>query len=73
MKEMNPVSWVAFVLVIVGGLNWGLVGLFKYNLVDKIFGVDSGLARVVYALVGLATLVLLGMVAMSKSAKSPAA
>ncbi len=51
---MNPVDYLAWVLIVVGGLNWGLVGAFKYNLVDKIFGVDSTLSRVVYVLVGLA-------------------
>jgi uncharacterized membrane protein YuzA (DUF378 family) len=44
----------AYLLLVVGGLNWGLVGFFKYNLVDKIFGAGSGAARVVYAVVGLA-------------------
>ncbi|HSW37552.1 MAG TPA: DUF378 domain-containing protein [Candidatus Saccharimonadales bacterium] len=52
--KWNVLDKVGFLLLVVGGLNWGLVGFFKYNLVDKIFGVDSGLARVVYALVGLA-------------------
>lgn len=47
---------VSYTLLVIGGLNWGLVGFFKYNLVDKIFGVGSGAARVVYAVVGLAAL-----------------
>ena len=47
---------VGFTLLVIGGLNWGLVGFFKYNLVDKIFGAGSGAARVVYAIVGLAAL-----------------
>lgn len=53
---MNPVSWIAVILVIIGGLNWGLVGFFKYDLVAAIFGDMSGLSRIVYALVGLAAL-----------------
>lgn len=40
-------------LVVVGGLNWGLVGIFKFDLVATIFGDMSALSRVVYALVGL--------------------
>jgi uncharacterized membrane protein YuzA (DUF378 family) len=44
---------VAFVLLVVGGLNWGLVGLFGYNAVDSLLGVGSSLAKVVYVLVGL--------------------
>ena len=53
---MKYVGSVALVLVIIGGLNWGLVGFFDYNLVDSIFGVGSALARVIYAVVGLATI-----------------
>ena len=51
---MRTVTLVAVVLLIVGGLNWGLVGAFDYNLVDALFGVDSVLSRIVYVLVGLA-------------------
>jgi uncharacterized membrane protein YuzA (DUF378 family) len=52
--KLNAIDWVAMVLVIVGGLNWGLVGAFKFNLVDTIFGEGSALARIVYVVVGLA-------------------
>jgi hypothetical protein len=52
--KMNTLDYVAWVLIVVGGLNWGLVGAFDYNLVDSLFGVDSTLAAVVYILVGLA-------------------
>jgi hypothetical protein len=51
--KFNAIDWLALVLVIVGGLNWGLVGLFKYNLVDSIFGEASVLSRIIYVLVGL--------------------
>ncbi len=54
MKTWNVFDKIGFTLLVIGGLNWGLVGFFKYNLVDKIFGVGSGAARVVYAIVGLA-------------------
>lgn len=50
----NTTDWIALVLVIVGGLNWGLVGLFKFDLVATIFGPMSILSRVVYTLVGIA-------------------
>ncbi len=53
---MKALSTTALVLVIIGGLNWGLVGLFDYNLVDSLFGEGSALARTVYVLVGLAAL-----------------
>ena len=51
--EKNTLDWIALVLVIIGGLNWGLVGLFSFNLVDAILGGIPILARIVYVLVGL--------------------
>ena len=51
--NMKMINIVALVLVIVGSLNWGLVGLFNFDLVAAIFGDMSGLSRTVYALVGL--------------------
>ncbi|KKH48974.1 hypothetical protein EO95_07975 [Methanosarcina sp. 1.H.T.1A.1] len=56
MAVRNPVDLIALILVIVGGLNWGLVGLFDFNLVDTIFGAGSTLSRIVYMIVGLAAL-----------------
>ena len=53
---MSILDWIAFVLVIVGGLNWGLVGLFSFDLVAAIFGGMSIISRIVYVLVGLAAL-----------------
>lgn len=55
MKK-NTIDWIALILVIVGGLNWGLVGLLKFDLVATIFGAMSGVSRIVYSLVGLAAL-----------------
>jgi len=57
MKNVTHI--VAFVLVIVGALNWGLVGLFDFNLVDAVFGAVSWLERLIYVLVGVAAVVLL--------------
>lgn len=57
MKKMSAIDWIAIVLVIIGGLNWGLVGFFKYDLVAGIFGgSEAVIARIIYALVGLAAL-----------------
>ena len=53
---MNALDWAATVLMIVGGLNWGLVGVFDYNLVAALFGDQTPLTRLVYALVGFAAL-----------------
>lgn len=56
MNKLNGMDWVAIILVIVGGLNWGLVGILKFDLVAAIFGDMSMLARIVYSLVGLSAL-----------------
>ena len=50
----NTLDWIALILVVVGGLNWGLVGLLKFDLVAAIFGDMSIVARIVYTVVGLA-------------------
>jgi uncharacterized membrane protein YuzA (DUF378 family) len=50
---MKSLHLITLVLVIVGGLNWGLVGLANWNLVAALFGADSALSRLVYVLVGL--------------------
>ena len=50
---MKFINILTLILVIVGGLNWGLVGLFSFDLVAALFGAGSGLARIVYVLVGL--------------------
>lgn len=57
----NPLKiwdWIAIVLVVVGGLNWGLVGLLDTDLVALLFGAMSTLSRIVYVLVGLAAVYL---------------
>jgi uncharacterized protein len=57
MERRNGLDWLAWTLTIVGGLNWGLVGLFQFDLVAAIFGgQDALLARIVYTLVGLSAL-----------------
>jgi uncharacterized membrane protein YuzA (DUF378 family) len=53
MSKLNPVDWIAMILLIVGGLNWGLVGFFNFDLVASIFGSMSAISRIVYSLVGL--------------------
>ena len=55
-KNMPTLNVIALVLLIIGGLNWGLVGLLDLDLVANIFGAGSTLARVVYGLVGVAAL-----------------
>ncbi len=53
---MHYLTKLALWLVIIGGLNWGLVGAFGLNLVGLIFGDMSILARIVYILVGLSAI-----------------
>lgn len=53
---MKPIALVALILVIVGGLNWGLVAAFNFDLVATVFGAGSVLAKVVYGLVGLSAI-----------------
>ena len=63
MKKLSALDWIALILIIIGGLNWGLVGAFKFDLVAAIFGTLTAVARIVYILVGLSaiyTLLLLG-------------
>jgi uncharacterized membrane protein YuzA (DUF378 family) len=52
--SLNPIAWLALVLMIVGSINWGLVGVANFDLVAALFGPGSMLSRIVYALVGLA-------------------
>ena len=49
-----------YALVIIGGINWGLVGAFEWDLVAAIFGDMSAVSRLVYVLVGLSALYMLG-------------
>lgn len=47
---------IAMILLVVGGLNWGLVGAFQLDLVATIFGEGSGISNIVYILVGLSAI-----------------
>lgn len=53
---MKIVDKIALVLIIIGAVNWGLVGIFNFNLVDAIFGTMSVISRIIYALVGISGL-----------------
>ena len=54
--KMNALDWTALALLIVGGINWGLIGLINYDLVAGLFGTQSAVSRVVYVMVGLSAL-----------------
>lgn len=53
---MKALHYVCFALIVIGGLNWGLVGAFDFNLVEKILGSMPAIERAVYVLVGLAAI-----------------
>lgn len=54
--DRTPLDRLALVLVIIGALNWLMVGLFDYNLVAGLFGIGSFITRTIYSIVGLAGL-----------------
>ncbi len=56
MKGMKTLDIVVWTLLAIGGLNWGLIGFFEFDLVAAIFGPMTAASRIVYALVGLAAL-----------------
>ena len=53
---MKVIDTIALILVIIGAINWGLVGLFEFNLVDTLFGSLSVISRIIYILVGISGL-----------------
>jgi uncharacterized membrane protein YuzA (DUF378 family) len=53
MKKLTALDWTALVLLIVGGLNWLLIGIFNFDLVGKIFGDMSWFSRLIYIIVGM--------------------
>ena len=58
MKTLSTLDWTALALLAVGGINWGLISLFDFNLVAAIFGDATLLARVIYGIVGVTAIYL---------------
>lgn len=56
MGKLNVLDWIALILLVIGGLNWGLVGVFKFDLVKAIFGDMTIVSRIIYIVVGIAAL-----------------
>jgi len=67
MKKLNIFDRIAFILVIIGGLNWGAVGIFHLDLVGRIFGDMSMLSRVIFGLVGISAIYLVFFACRCKS------
>jgi uncharacterized protein len=59
MNSLKVLDWVSLVLVIIGGLNWGLVGIFQFDLVVFLLGSIPVLVNIVYVLVALAAIYML--------------
>jgi uncharacterized membrane protein YuzA (DUF378 family) len=71
---MKTMQLVALVLVVVGAVNWGLVGVAQFDLVAALLGgSDAALARMVYTLVGVAGVVLAATTALSEATARPIA
>lgn len=56
---MNVILKIAEILVLIGALNWGLVGLFRTDLVEKLFGEMTPLAKIIYILIGVSAIILI--------------
>lgn len=69
--EMNALDKLAYTLVVIGGLNWGLIGFFDRELVEDILNLSSGVSRTVYAIIGLAAVYMLVKMFMMMSEKKP--
>ena len=59
--KSNGLDYTALVITVIGALNWGLIGLFRFNLVSFLFGDMSWISRIVYILVGICGLYLLSL------------
>jgi uncharacterized membrane protein YuzA (DUF378 family) len=70
---MEWVELIASILLAIGGLNWGLIGVAGFNLVETIFGAGSTLTRIVYVLVGLSALWYIYNTWLAGGAAAPAA
>lgn len=57
---METLQKICLVITIIGAVNWGLIGLFDFNLVEALFG-DGGFARIIYTLVGITGLINIGI------------
>ncbi len=53
---MKTLKWIAMLLMVIGSINWGLVGVFNFNVVDAIFGMGSVISTIIYILIGISGL-----------------
>jgi uncharacterized membrane protein YuzA (DUF378 family) len=64
-------NWIALLLLVIGGLNWGLVGLFDYNVVTVLFGSMTMISRIIYVVVGVAALYAVIFILFKRCCKCP--
>ncbi len=60
-EKMKTLQKVCLVFTIIGAINWGLIGLFDFNLVSTLFGDENVITRIVYVLVGIAGVINIGL------------
>ena len=58
---MKTLQRIALVLTIIGGLNWGLIGFFDFNLVTALFGANNVVSRIIYSLIAIAGIINIGL------------
>ena len=62
MINSKPLDWTALSILIIGAINWGLIGLFEFDLIASVFGgMHSWISRILYAIVGIAGIYALGL------------
>jgi len=70
MKGLSVLDWIALILLVIGGFNWGLVGLFRFDLIAALFGYMSWFSRIIYILVGISAVYLIIVAFKQHPAKS---
>ena len=58
---MTTLQKICLVITIIGGLNWGLVGLLDFNIIDAIFTAGSIISRIIYSIVGITSIINIGI------------
>lgn len=56
LGTMKNLDLIVAVLLVIGGLNWAFIGVFQYNFIDSIFGMNSVISRIIYILVGISAI-----------------
>lgn len=56
MTKFNMLDWTTLTILVIGGLNWGILGFFQHDIIASLFGGMSVVSRIIYAIVGLSAL-----------------